>query len=110
MGSSPIPFGGYSTLAVMVETYQEAFVRRARNGERLATIGQIAATIGHELRNPLAVIDSSLALLRRRVPEDPRIAKHLDLSLEEWGSAKHRLLLEGDFPPHKTPTHHGALF
>ncbi|MAQ15306.1 MAG: histidine kinase [Sandaracinus sp.] len=65
-------------LAVMVETYQEAFVRRARNGERLATIGQIAATIGHELRNPLAVIDSSLALLRRRVPEDPRIAKHLD--------------------------------
>lgn len=65
-------------LAVMLSTYEEAFVRRARAGERLATIGQVAATIGHELRNPLAVIDSSLALLRRRTPDEPRVAKHLD--------------------------------
>ncbi len=65
-------------LAVMLSTYEEAFVRRARAGERLATIGQVAATIGHELRNPLAVIDSSLALLRRRAPDEPKVRKHLD--------------------------------
>jgi len=65
-------------LAVMLSTYEEAFVRRARAGERLATIGQVAATIGHELRNPLAVIDSSLALLRRRVSTEPKVARHLD--------------------------------
>ena len=38
----------------------------------------MAATIGHELRNPLAVIDSSLALLRRRAPNEPKVARHLD--------------------------------
>jgi len=65
-------------LAVMLSTYEEAFVRRARAGERLATLGQVAASIGHELRNPLAVIDSSMVLLRRRMRDEPRIAKHLD--------------------------------
>lgn len=65
-------------LAVMLSTYEEAFVRRARAGERLATIGQVAATIGHELRNPLAVIDSSLALLRRRASAEPKVTRHLD--------------------------------
>ena len=65
-------------LAVMLETYQEASLRRVRSGERLATVGQIAASIGHELRNPLAVIDSSLMLVRRRAPDDERVTKHLD--------------------------------
>ncbi len=70
-------------LAVMLSTYEEAFVRRARAGERLATLGQVAASIGHELRNPLAVIDSSITLLRRRVSEEPRVAKHLDRVVEQ---------------------------
>ncbi len=66
-------------LAVMLETYREAYDARLRTHERLATIGQLAATIGHELRNPLGVIESSLHLLKRRgADEDPRAAKHLE--------------------------------
>lgn len=70
-------------LAVMLATYEEAFVRRARAGERLATIGQVAATIGHELRNPLAVIDSSLVLIQRRLPDEPKVSKHLNRISEQ---------------------------
>ncbi len=65
-------------LAIMLETYREDYVRRIRSSERLATLGQFAASIGHELRNPLAVIDTSLHLIRRRVEEDPRVARHIE--------------------------------
>ena len=47
-------------LAIMLETYREDLVAKNRSAERLATIGQFAAGIGHELRNPLGVIESSL--------------------------------------------------
>ena len=49
-------------LAIMLETYREDLEAKHRNAERLATIGQFAASIGHELRNPLGVVESSLYL------------------------------------------------
>src|SRR4029079_17580039 len=69
-------------LAIMLETYREDLVAKNRNAERLATIGQFAASIGHELRNPLGVIESSLYLVRQHLgPEgasEPKVAKHLE--------------------------------
>jgi signal transduction histidine kinase len=50
---------------------------RARQ-ERLATFGQLVASIGHDLRNPLGVIETSLYILKTRSPADERIRKHLD--------------------------------
>ena len=64
-------------LAIMLETYREAYITRVKEAERLATIGQVAASIGHELRNPLAVMKTSVHMLTRRVPSDERTAKHL---------------------------------
>jgi len=58
----------------------EAQLRRA---DRLAAVGQLAAGIAHEIRNPLAAISSSLQLLREgaRFPgEDRRL---LDIVLRE---------------------------
>jgi signal transduction histidine kinase len=69
-------------LAIMLETYREDLVTKNRNAERLATIGQFAASIGHELRNPLGVMESSLFLLRQYLgPEAAsahNVVKHLD--------------------------------
>ncbi|HEY0134043.1 MAG TPA: protoglobin domain-containing protein [Nannocystis sp.] len=64
-------------LAIMLETYREAYIARVKEAERLATIGQVAASIGHELRNPLAVMKTSVHMLTRRVPSDERTVKHL---------------------------------
>jgi signal transduction histidine kinase len=69
-------------LAIMLETYRDDLVVKSRSAERLATIGQFSAGIGHELRNPLGVIESSLFLLRQHLGPDTAslagVAKHLD--------------------------------
>jgi signal transduction histidine kinase len=64
-------------LAIMLQTYRLDSEDRLRRNERLATIGMVAATIGHDLRNPLGVIESSAYILRR-VVDDDRGLRHLD--------------------------------
>jgi signal transduction histidine kinase len=65
-------------LAIMLETYAEGYARRIRSTERLATLGQFAASIGHELRNPLAVMETSLYLLSRSLREDENATRHVE--------------------------------
>jgi len=48
------------SLEMLTETRQELMQQ-----ERLATIGQLTATVSHELRNPLGTLNSSVALLRK---------------------------------------------
>lgn len=65
-------------LAIMLETYKEDSESQLMRQARLASMGQLAGTIGHELRNPLGVIESSLYLVRQRVAEDSKVVRHLD--------------------------------
>ena len=51
----------------MLETYREELLAKNAQAERLATMGQFASGIGHELRNPIGVIESSLYLLRQHI-------------------------------------------
>jgi two-component system sensor histidine kinase HydH len=91
-------------LAIMLETYRERYVERQRANERLATIGQLAASIGHELRNPLAVMETSIHLLRRRVT-DEAARKHFDKIAQQIGVSgaiiDDLLALARDRPPQR---------
>jgi signal transduction histidine kinase len=65
-------------LAIMLTTYRDDLLSQAARAERLATFGQLVGSIGHDLRNPLGVIETSLYILRGRAGADERTAKHLD--------------------------------
>ena len=51
--------------------------------ERLAAIGQMASVVGHEIRNPLAVINNSIYFIKTKLGQsaepDPKIAKHIKI-------------------------------
>ncbi|MGZ3479902.1 MAG: sensor histidine kinase [Myxococcaceae bacterium] len=64
-------------LAIMLQTYREDLEAQKARTERLSTFGQVVASIGHELRNPLGVAESSVFLLEKRVGTDPSARKHL---------------------------------
>jgi signal transduction histidine kinase len=70
-------------LAIMLHTYREDLLSKVARSERLATFGQLVGTIGHELRNPLGVIETSLYLLRGRIGEDERARKQVDRISEQ---------------------------
>jgi signal transduction histidine kinase len=74
-------------LAVMLHTYREDLLAQQARVERLSTFGQLVGSIGHDLRNPLGVIETSLYILRSRVGEDERARKHLDRIGEQLGVA-----------------------
>jgi two-component system, NtrC family, sensor histidine kinase HydH len=64
-------------LAIMLQTYREDLEAQKARTERLSTFGQVVASIGHELRNPLGVAESSVFLLDKRVGSDPSARRHL---------------------------------
>ena len=72
-------------------------------GEKLASIGQLAAGIAHELNNPLTGVLTFTHLLRKKMPDGSQDAEDLDLVLRETkrcASIIRRLL---DFAREKTP-------
>jgi len=51
-------------------TLVEQAEERERLRDRLAALGEMAAAIAHEVKNPLAGIEVMAGLLRRRIPDD----------------------------------------
>jgi len=52
--------------------------------ERLAAIGQMSSVVGHEIRNPLAVINNSIYFIKMKVAAagmtpDPKVVKHISI-------------------------------
>jgi two-component system sensor histidine kinase HydH len=74
-------------LAVMLHTYRDDLLAQQARVERLSTFGQLVGSIGHDLRNPLGVMETSLYILRGRIGEDERAKKHIDRIGEQLGVA-----------------------
>ncbi len=72
-----LPEGGLSEVwtDVTLPRSREAQLASAQaelvRSERLAAIGELMATVSHELRNPLATVRSSVAVLQRRLEPGP---------------------------------------
>lgn len=64
-------------LAIMLHTYREDLLAQQSRVERLSTFGQLIGSIGHELRNPLSVIETSLYIIKGRIDGDERAQKHV---------------------------------
>ena len=66
-----------------LETAQEELILK----ERLAVLGNLSGSISHELRNPLAAIDSSVYLLKLKYGDDDNAASHLQRIAANVGKA-----------------------
>lgn len=64
-------------LAIIEDAYQTEYMRRLQRTERLATLGEVAGGIAHELRNPLNVVKTSVYyLLNARSPSPEKTTEH----------------------------------
>lgn len=94
-------------MASRLDTYEAELAQRSR----LAGLGDLAARMAHELRNPLTAIKMQLELLERRVDEDERARiKGLLDEIRRLELIVHSTLaLGGARATNPTPTDAGAL-
>ncbi len=91
-------------LAIIELAYQTEFQRRQKQVERLATIGQVAGGVSHEIRNPLNVIKTSVYfLLHAKNLSAEKIATHLSRIERQVGVADDVVTALNDFARMATP-------
>jgi two-component system, NtrC family, sensor histidine kinase PilS len=64
-------------------TTMKRLERDARLQQRLAAVGEMAAGIAHEIRNPLASMSGSIQVLRQELPLSEEQAQLMDIVLRE---------------------------
>ena len=86
-GISPLSTEAGETTG-MVITFQDltqvrSLEETSRRQDRLAAIGRMAASIAHEIRNPLAAMRGSIQMLRSEVDNDSSQAELMEIILRE---------------------------
>jgi signal transduction histidine kinase len=85
----------------------------ARRRETFAALGEMAAVLAHEIRNPLGAIRGHAQLAQKRLEDDPKAARSLETVVGE--TARLSRLVDGLLryarprPPKREPTAVGAL-
>jgi len=72
----------------MVITFQDltevrALEETSRRQDRMAAVGRLAASIAHEIRNPLAAMRGSIQMLRGEMDDDSEKAQLMEIILRE---------------------------
>ncbi len=80
-GNDGVPAG--AALFFKDLTHVEHKEEQERLKDRLAALGQMAANLAHEIRNPLASIEVSSSLLKRRLPVEAAERELLDKIIAE---------------------------
>lgn len=88
LGLSAAPFLTANVRAGILFSFQDVTALRklerdARMQQRLAAVGEMAAGIAHEIRNPLASMSGSIQLLRQELQLTAEQAQLLDIVLRE---------------------------
>jgi two-component system sensor histidine kinase PilS (NtrC family) len=79
-----LPDGGSGYLFTFQDvTELRRLERTARLQQRLAAVGEMAAGIAHEIRNPLAAMSGSIQVLRQDLPLNDEQAQLMDIVLRE---------------------------
>jgi len=80
----PLPDGRDGYLYTFQDvTEMKRFERSARLQQRLAAVGEMAAGIAHEIRNPLASMSGSMQMLRQELALSGEQAQLMDIVLRE---------------------------
>ncbi|OOG23445.1 hypothetical protein B1C78_11300 [Thioalkalivibrio denitrificans] len=105
-GQAPLP-RGRGELSSLVRSFNAMSTalarlrdmeRRLRHQEQLSAIGRVAARVAHDMNNPLSVISSAAATMKRRIPSGDPLAEYVDLidhHAQRCGSTVRELLEYG---------------
>lgn len=84
---SPLYSEGGDTTGTVITfqdlTHIRALEETSRRQDRLAAIGRMAASIAHEIRNPLAAMRGSIQILRADMEGDPSQTELMEIILRE---------------------------
>ncbi len=86
VSAAPLPLGGGEHGVIF--TFQDVtdikgLERTAQMRQRLAAVGEMAAGIAHEIRNPLASMSGAMQVLRGELPLSAEQAQLMDIVLRE---------------------------